>query len=126
MVAGITSLIGIHLSFYTYTVLTSMMAGLANPLFFVPVIAGGGAWMASKANRSIRGTLYPTLVAMSVLAHAANEDRERSVAAFRERLAALVTDINSATGARQVSLVRRFPGLGNPPRSARIARHVGV
>ncbi len=123
-VAGVAGIVGIHLSFSTYIALTSTMAGLANPLIFIPMIAGGGAWMTSKANRSIRGTLYSTFVATSVLAYNADGETNRTISAFRQRISALFSSLNSSTGMHLASLIRHFPGLGNPPISARLASHV--
>ncbi len=124
VVAAVVGLVGIHLSFSTYMALTSLMAGLANPMFFIPVVAGGGAWMTSKANRSIRSTLYPILVANSVLAASTEQDQESSIANIEARVASLVQKITYATGSQLISLVRHFPGLGSPPLSAKLAKYV--
>lgn len=126
VVAGIAGIVGVHLSFATYMILTSAMAGLTNPFVFIPMIAGGGAWMASKANRSIRGALYPTFVATAVLAYTTSDDRKRDLTAFRNRMATLISAIDSATGMQLISLVQQFPGLGSPRLLARIASHVFV
>ena len=125
VVAGVTGLVGIHLSFHTYLALTSLMAGFANPLVFLPLLAGGGAWMRSKANRSVRGALFPTLIATSVLADTTEPASAGfGVADLTRRLGVLIEEIDSATGARRGQLVRRYPGLGSPSRSARFASHV--
>jgi hypothetical protein len=124
VVAAVTGLVGIHLSFGTYMVLTSSLAGLANPLFFIPMLAGGATWMASKANRSIRGVLYPTFVATSVMSYAASDDADLPITAFADRVRDLVCEIGTRSDQHVAPLVVRFPGLGNPSVVARLASHV--
>ncbi len=80
--------------------------------------------MTAKANRSIRGILYPTLVASCVLAYTATEEQSQDIFVFKERMVELLSSIRSSTGTRLVSLIQRFPELGNPPLLARLARHV--
>lgn len=126
VVAGITGLVGLHLSFGVYTALTAGLAGLSNPLFFVPALLGGGAWMTSRANRSIRSMLYPTLVASSIIAHTAAEVSSQDVRAFAQRITELLPFINGASDVRTAGLIRRFPELGSPPSLARLASHVAT
>jgi hypothetical protein len=126
VVAGITGLVGIHLSFGVYTALTAGLAGLANPLFFVPAVLGGGAWLTNRANRSIRSMLYPTLVASSVMAHTAAEVPSQDVQELVRRIAELLPVIDSANDIRAAGLLHRFPELGNPPPFARLASHVAT
>ena len=124
VVAAVTGLVGIHLSFGTYMVLTSSLAGLANPLFFIPMLAGGATWMAGKANRSIRGVLYPTFIATSVMSHAASDEADLPVTAFADRVRDLVCEIGTRSDQHVAPLVMRFPGLGHPSVVARLASHV--
>ena len=125
VMATVTGLVGVHLSFHTYMALTSLMAGFANPLIFLPLLAGGGAWMRAKANRSVRGMLFPTLVATSVLADTTGAASPGfGVADIARRLSVLIDEIDGATGARRSHLVRRYPGLGSPSRATRVASHV--
>jgi hypothetical protein len=124
VVAAATGLVGIHLSFFTYHVLVSALAGLSNPLLFIPMMAGGATWMTGKANRSIRGVLYPTLVASSVMSLAASEKAELPIQAFLARIGTLINEIGDGAGPHTASLVSRFPALGNPAFSARLASHV--
>ena len=124
VVAGVTGLVGVHLSFHTYMALTSLMAGLANPLVFLPLLAGGGAWMRSKANRKVRNALFPTLVATSVLADTAQAASPGfGVADLVRRVEVLIEQIDTASGARRTQLVRRYPGLGSSSRPVPVASH---
>jgi hypothetical protein len=112
-----------HLPFAAYTTMTWGLAGLANPLFFIPVVLGGGTWMARRANRSIRGVLYPTFVATSVMSDLAVDDHELPSAAFASRIGTLIREINTVSGHQLLSLVGDFPALG-PSFSARLVSHV--
>ncbi len=124
LVAAVTGLVGIHLSFGTYVMLTSGLAGITNPLVFIPMLARGTTWMASKANRSIRNVLYPTFVATSVMSFAASDEHNGHLDAFAARLGELIREIGTGSGPRTASLVARFPGLGRPAVAARLASHV--
>jgi hypothetical protein len=124
VVAAVTGLAGIHLSFGFYMMLTSSLAGLTNPLILVPLLAGGGGWMTSRANQKIRGVLYPTFVATSVMSLATSDEPSTRAGAFVARIQELVTEIGTKGDLHTASLVGRFPGLGNPALSARLASHV--
>ena len=124
VVAAVTGLVGIHLSFGTYVMLTSGLAGLANPLFFIPMLAGGATWMASRANRSIRGVLYPTFVATSVMSYAASDEADLPLTALADRIRDLVCEIGTRSDQQVASMVTKFPGLGHPSVVARLASHV--
>jgi hypothetical protein len=124
VVAAVTGLVGIHLSFGTYYALTSGLAGLTNPFLLVPMLTGGAAWMTSKANRSIRGVLYPTLIASSVMSFAGCDETDAEVGLFTARVGALVDEIGTGGGPRTALLVARFPALGRPAAAARVASHV--
>ena len=121
MVAGA---VGLHLSFGTYVMLTSGLAGLTNPFVFIPMLAGGAAWMTGKANRSIRGVLYPTFIATSVMSHTASDQHDLPLDTFITRVGKLVGEISTGSGQPLATLVARFPGLGRPPLSARLVSHV--
>ena len=113
--AAVTGLVGIHLSFGTYMMLTSALAGITNPLVFIPMLAGGTTWMASRANRSIRNVLYPTFRPASVMSFASSDEHERHLdEAFVARLGDLVREIGTGSGLHTASLVARFPALGRP------------
>lgn len=124
LVAAVTGLVGIHLSFGTYVLLTSGLAGLSNPLLFALMLGGGTTWMASRANRSIRNFLYPTFVATSVMSFASSEDHEQKIDVFVARLRELTREIGTGSNSRTASLVARFPALGRPTVAARFASHV--
>ena len=69
LMAALAGLVGITLPFSFYMGVTSSIAVIANPIFFVPVVAGGGWWLYGRQNDKMRRRLAPLVVAQSVLAH---------------------------------------------------------
>ena len=69
LLATLAGLVGLTLPFSVYIGLTSTIAVISNPLFFVPVVAGGGWWLYSYQNHKMRRRLAPLVVAQSVLAY---------------------------------------------------------
>lgn len=62
LLASFAGLFGITLPFGVYTGLTSTIAVLANPLFLVPVLLGGGALLVNHQNKSLKKKLLPIIV----------------------------------------------------------------
>nr|WP_144922657.1 hypothetical protein [Paenibacillus bovis] len=62
LLASFAGLFGITLPFGVYTGLTSTIAVLANPLFLVPVLLGGGALLVNHQNKSLKKKLMPIIV----------------------------------------------------------------
>jgi hypothetical protein len=62
LVATFAGVFGITLPFGVYTGLTSTIAVLANPLFFIPVLLGGGALLVNHQNKSLKKKLLPIIV----------------------------------------------------------------
>jgi hypothetical protein len=87
VVAAVTGLVGIHLSFGTYMLLTSSLAGLTNPVLLVGVLASGGFFLTKNANHSVRSLLYPTLIATSVMSYAGSEGSEQDLQPLISRIA---------------------------------------
>ncbi len=69
LLATLAGLVGLTLPFSVYVGLTSTIAVVANPLFFVPVVAGGGWWLYTRQNKAMRRRLAPLVVAQAVLNH---------------------------------------------------------
>lgn len=69
--ATLAGLIGLTLPFSFYVGLTSTVAVVSNPLFLIPLLAGGGWWLYSHQNHDMRCRLAPLLVAQSVITHLA-------------------------------------------------------
>jgi hypothetical protein len=126
LIAAVTGLVGITLPFSAYTTAASTLAMIANPLVFVPAVVGLGSVLMSKANRSIRGTLYPVFIASAVIAESASSESHAALDTFEERISDLVQKINTGNGATLLSLVKRFPNLGAPRLSTRIASYVAT
>jgi hypothetical protein len=124
VVAAVTGLVGIHLSFGTYMLLTSSLAGLTNPLLLIGVLAGGGFFLTKNANHSVRGLLYPTLIATSVMSYAGSEGSEPDLQPLIARIDELKAKVSVSDGAEAARLVSRFPGLGQPSRLARLMSNV--
>ena len=124
VVAVVTGLLGVHLSFGTYTALVSSLAGLSNPLVMVGVVAGGATWMTRKANRSIRAVLYPTFVATSVMSNACREEEDLPAKEFASRIGSLIDQIESADGQHLDRLMTSFPRLGSVSLQARLLSRV--
>ncbi len=61
LLASFAGLFGITLPFGVYTGLTSTIAVLANPLFLVPVLLGGGALLVNHQNKSLKKKLMPII-----------------------------------------------------------------
>nr|WP_259547338.1 hypothetical protein [Heyndrickxia oleronia] len=62
LLASFAGFFGITLPFGVYTGLTSTIAVLANPLFLVPVLLGGGALLVNHQNKSLKKKLMPIIV----------------------------------------------------------------
>lgn len=62
LVASFAGLFGLTLPFGFYTGLTSTIAVLANPLFILPLLLGGGALLINHQNKALRKKLLPIIV----------------------------------------------------------------
>jgi hypothetical protein len=71
LLATLAGLVGLTLPFSVYVGLTSTIAVISNPLFFIPVLAGGGMWFYKKQNQKMRRRLAPLVLAQSALAYLA-------------------------------------------------------
>jgi hypothetical protein len=124
VVAAVTGLVGVHLSFGAYMALTSGLAGITNPLLFIPMLAGGATLMTKKANRSIRSVLFPTLVATSIMSFDETNDQRVNLEDFAARIRDIIMQIEGGSGPNAAQMVARFPSLGRPAMSVRMASHV--
>jgi len=80
--ASVMGLIGITLPFAAYTTLTSAMATLANPLFLVPVLLGGGYFLTRRTNKKMRNNLLPVIVTQSIVSAAVNDFQKQDLQQF--------------------------------------------
>ena len=62
LVASFAGLFGLTLPFGFYTGLTSTVAVLANPLFIIPMLLGGGYLLYSHQNKSLKSKLLPIII----------------------------------------------------------------
>lgn len=77
-----TGIFGVTLSFTAYSTLTSTIAILANPLFFVPVLLGGGALLAKHQNKKLKKKLLPITIMQITLPYMSKEADEVSFDLF--------------------------------------------
>ena len=129
LLAALAGLVGITLPFSFYIGLTSTIAVISNPLFVVPVLAGGGWWLYGRQNHKMRRRLAPLVVVQSVLAHlagrsngvdhsdqalglwqaawAAVEQRRTELARAEAALACIRNELSSTTGSIRLLNGRR-------------------
>lgn len=62
LVASFAGLFGLTLPFGFYTGLTSFIAVLANPLFILPLLLGGGIFLFNQQNKSFKKKLLPIIL----------------------------------------------------------------
>ena len=62
LVASFAGLFGLTLPFGFYTGLTSTVAVLANPLFIIPMLLGGGYLLFNHQNKSLKTKLLPIII----------------------------------------------------------------
>lgn len=68
LLASLAGPIGLTLPFGAYTLLTSSIAVIANPLLFLPAILGGGIFLYKKQNPNIRRYMAATIVTQLAVA----------------------------------------------------------
>lgn len=94
--AAVTGLVGITLPFAFYTGLTSTIAVVANPIFFLPVLAGGGFLLYGSQNGKMRRRMVTMTLTQLALASLSSEsvasDRgNRMLSAWRQAADALAS-----------------------------------
>ena len=62
MLASFAGIFGLTLPFGIYTGLTSTIAVLANPLFLIPFLLGGGLLLINHQNKSLKNKLLPIIL----------------------------------------------------------------
>ena len=73
LLASMAGLIGITLPFGLYTALASSIAVLANPLFLLAALGGGGYWLISGKNKALKEKLVPMVITSLVVSGLCNE-----------------------------------------------------
>lgn len=73
LVATIAGLAGLTLPFAFYTTMSSLVAVVANPLFFLPLVLGGGVWLFHGKDSELKRKLAVNAVVQLALAGAAAE-----------------------------------------------------
>jgi hypothetical protein len=82
LVATFAGLFGLTLPFGFYTGLTSTIAVLANPLFIIPLVLGGGALLVNLQNRSLKKKLLPIIVMQIALPYMSKDSESISFHSF--------------------------------------------
>lgn len=85
LLSSLAGLVGITLPFVAYKTLTSLIAVVANPIFLVAFIGGGGVLQYNKQNTKIREQFIPVLVAITL----AGEDQSRPQSTADRRMDAV-------------------------------------
>ena len=84
LVATFAGLLGLALPFGIYTGLTSTIAVLANPLFIIPLLLGGGAFLINHQNKSLKNKLLPIILIQIALPYMSNGGNEVSFDLFTQ------------------------------------------
>ncbi len=106
LVASFAGLFGLTLPFGFYTGLTSTVAIIANPLFLVPMLLGGGYLLVNHQNNSLKSKLLPIIIMQIALPYMSSgaddisfdefiqewESRYQKDVAWRKELAEIVAE----------------------------------
>lgn len=82
LVASFAGLFGLTLPFGFYTGLTSTIAILANPLFLLPLLLGGGVLLINQQNKALKKKLLPIIVMQIALPYMSMGGLEPSYEGF--------------------------------------------
>ena len=82
LVAAFAGLFGLTLPFGFYTGLTSTIAVLANPLFIIPLLLGGGMLLVRHQNKALKKKLLPIIVMQIALPYMSSGGQEPSYEEF--------------------------------------------
>jgi len=109
--AAMAGLFGITLPFSVYVYLTSSIAVLTNPLFFVPALAFMTYTLSTRARRKIRDHLVPMVVTQGILSSAIEGDFEAEAERVIECHRKLRRKLKSPSVHERVDVKNRFPGI---------------
>lgn len=110
-IASIAGAFGLTLPFKFYILATSSLAFLSNPVTLAVLAVGGGAWLRSRANRSIRERYLTVLVALAVVARSSPSDHVDPVDAFIAHARARYREFVVADASRQRLYRSAFPSF---------------
>lgn len=82
LLASFAGVFGVTLPFGVYTGLTSTIAVLANPIFFIPLLLGGGILLVNQQNKSLKKRLLPIIVMQITLPFMSRETDDISYELF--------------------------------------------
>jgi hypothetical protein len=82
LVASFAGLFGLTLPFGFYTGLTSTIAVLANPLFIIPMLLGGGYLLYNHQNKSLKSKLLPIIIMQIALPYMSKGGENVSIYSF--------------------------------------------
>lgn len=111
-IAGLGSLAGLTLPFSVYITATSLLAFLSNPLVVVAVTSGGAACLANRANKKLRGELFPLLVALACAKSGSSVGARLQVRELAQHLNARYQEFLHGEADRRTRLQRAFPTFG--------------
>ena len=84
LIATFAGLFGLTLPFGIYTGLTSTIAVLANPLFMIPLLLGGGVLLVNHQNKAFKIKLLPIIIMQMALPYMSSGEGEVSFDLFIE------------------------------------------
>jgi hypothetical protein len=115
--SAIAGLVGIGLPFTMYATLTSVIAFLANPLFMVPALLGGGWLLTNYTNSKMRSNLLPVVVTQSTVQASIGEYSDDRLSAFLETYNNTTKEYQTARDEGEVEsykkLEDKFEGIGS-------------
>ena len=109
--AAMAGLFGITLPFSVYVSLTSLIAVLTNPLFFVLALGFVTYTLSTRAKRKIRDHLVPMVVTQGILSSALEGDVEAEAKRVIECHRKLKQKLRSPSVHERVDVKKRFPGI---------------
>ncbi len=106
--AAIAGMVGIGLPFGMYATLTSVIAFLANPLFMVPALLGGGWLLTSYTNTRMRNNLLPVVVTQSTVQASIGEYSDGRLSSLLETYNSTAEEYRTARDEEEVESYRRL------------------
>jgi hypothetical protein len=106
--AAMAGMVGLGLPFSAYATLTSVIAVLANPLFMVPALLGGGWLLTSYTNGKMRDNLLPVVVTQSTVHAAIGDYSDSGLSSLLETYNGAVEEYRSARDEENTEAYRKL------------------
>jgi hypothetical protein len=106
--AAMAGMVGLGLPFSAYATLTSVIAVLANPLFMVPALLGGGWLLTSYTNGKMRNNLLPVVVTQSTVHAAIGDYSDSGLSSLLETYNGAVEEYRNARDEENTEVYRKL------------------